>query len=68
MHKISNEVIKFIEKIMENWRVELTKGRKSLTEVKIQRGIFQRDALSLLLFVIMIMPHTQEMHWWIHTY
>ena len=35
MYKISDEVIKFIEKIIENWRVELTRG-KTLDEVKIQ--------------------------------
>ena len=38
--KISNGVIKFIEKTMETWRVELTTGVKGLTEVKIQWGIF----------------------------
>ena len=57
MYKISDEVINFIEKTMKTWRVELTvvEGR-SLAEAKIQRGIFQGDALSLLLFIIAIMP------------
>ena len=41
---------------MEKWSVELTAGGKSLAEVKIQRGIYQGDALSQLLFVIAIMP------------
>ena len=36
MYKISDEVIKFIENTMNNWRFELTGGGKSLTEVKIQ--------------------------------
>ena len=36
----SDEVIDFIEKTMETWRVELTTGRNSLAEVKIQRVIF----------------------------
>ena len=31
---------------MKAWRVELTAGGKSLDEAKIQRGIFQGDALS----------------------
>ena len=56
MCKISYEVIKFIENTMKNWSVELTTGGKSLTEVKIQRRIFQGDALSPLLFVIAMIP------------
>ena len=56
MYKISDEVLKFIEKTMETWRVELIAGRKSSTEVKIQRGIFQGDALLPVLFIIVMMP------------
>ena len=56
MYKISHEVINFIEKTMQTWRVELTVGGRSLAETKIQRGIFQRDALSPLLFIIAMMP------------
>ena len=37
MYKISDEVTKFIEETMKNLRVELTAGRKCLTEVKIRR-------------------------------
>ena len=40
---------------MQNWRVELTAGRR-LAEAKILRGIFQGDALSPLLFIIAMMP------------
>ena len=56
MYKISGKVIKFMENTMQNWRVELTPGRKSLTVVKILSGIFLGDALSPLLFVIAMMP------------
>ena len=56
MYKISHEVINFIEKTMQTRRVELTAGGRSLPETKIQRGIFQRDALSPLLFLIAMMP------------
>ena len=41
---------------MENWSVEQTAGGKSLDETKILKGIFQGDALSPLLFVIVMMP------------
>ena len=41
MYKISNKIVNFIEKAMENWRVQLKPGKQSLAEVKIQRGIFQ---------------------------
>ena len=52
MYKIPDQVVQFIEKIMETWKDELTAGRKSLAEVKFQRGIFYGNALSPLLFVI----------------
>ena len=56
MYNISHEVINFIEKTMQTWRVELTAGGRSLAETKIQRGIFQGDAISPLLFIITMMP------------
>ena len=56
MPKISDEVINFIEKTMKTWRVELTAGGRRLAEAKTQRVIFQGDALSLLLFIIAMMP------------
>ena len=52
MYKISAEVINFIEKILRI--MELTAGGRSLA--KIQRRIFQGNALSLLLFIIAMMP------------
>ena len=48
----------FIDKTMKTWRVELTAGGRNLAEAKIQRGIFQGDALSPLLFIITMMPLT----------
>ena len=41
MYKISHEVINFIKKTMQTWRVELTAGGRSLAETKTQRGIFR---------------------------
>ena len=43
---------------MKAWRVELTAGERNLDETKIERGIFQGDALSPLQFIIAIMPLT----------
>ena len=52
MYKISDEIINFIDKTMKTWRFELTAGGRRLAEAKIQRGIFQGDALSPILFII----------------
>ena len=41
LYKVSNEIIKFIEKTMKNWKVKLKAEYESLAELKIQRGIFQ---------------------------
>ena len=62
MYKITPEIINFIEKNMKNWRIELTAEGKSLAETKTQSGVFQGDGLSPLLFIIVMMPHTQKMH------
>ena len=56
-YKISHKVINFIEKNMKTWSVELTAGGKSLAETKVQRGIFQGDGQSPLLFIKAMMPH-----------
>ena len=56
MYKISHEVINFIEKTMQTWRVKLTLGRGSLAKTKIKRGIFQGEALSRILFIIAMIP------------
>ena len=56
MYKISDDVINFIEKTIKTRRAELTARGSSLVEAKVQRGIFQGDALSPLLFIISMMP------------
>ena len=56
LYKVLSELKIFIEKTMQNLKVELAPGGRSLVEVKIRRGIFQGDALSPLLFVIAMIP------------
>ena len=56
MYKISHEVINIIEETMKIWRVELAGGGRSLAEAKIQRSVFQGEALSPLLLIIAVMP------------
>ena len=46
MYKILHQIVQFIEKTIQTWRVAFKAGGKSLPEVKIQRGIFQGHALS----------------------
>ena len=38
MYKISYEIINFIEKIMKNWRVELTAGGKAWLKQRSKKG------------------------------
>ena len=56
MYKMSHKIINFIAQTMKTERMELTAGGRSLAKTKIQRGIFQGDALSFLLFIIAMMP------------
>ena len=44
---------------MKTWRVELTAEGKCSAKAKIQRGIFQKDALSPLLFIIAMVTHNR---------
>ena len=41
---------------MEKWRVMLCAGNSDLGEVDIKRGIFQRDSLSPLVFILALIP------------
>ena len=55
-YKISYEFINVIEKNLKTSREALTAAGRSIAEAKIQRGIYQGDALSPLLFIIVIIP------------
>ena len=62
MYKISDVIIKFIEKTMKTWKVELTAREKSLAEAKIHRGIFQGDVCTITITIYnyddATQPHT----------
>ena len=55
MYKISYEV-KLYRETMKTLKVELAAKARNLAEAKIQSGIFQGNALSLLLFIISMIP------------
>ena len=54
MYQISHEVINFIAQTMQPG--EWSRKQEEEAETKIQRGIFQGEALSPLLFIIAMMP------------
>ena len=56
IYKIFKKVLYIILKDIKNWERELTAAGQTQIEVKIQRGIFQGDSFSPLLFVIAMMP------------
>ena len=53
----------FIGETIETLRMDLTVGGKSLAEVKILISIFQGDALSQLIFIIVMVPLTHILKW-----
>ena len=59
MYNVADKVIKFIKETMKNWRVELTTRNKNITEMKIQRHIFQGGTQSPLSYVIAMIPQNQ---------
>ena len=52
----ADNVRRFLEKSMKNWKLLLTSNGSDLCEVDVNRGIFQGDSLSPLIFVICMIP------------
>ena len=55
---VTVNVRSFVNTSMKQWNTELTAGNQRLGNVKIRRGIFQGDSLSLILFVLVMTPLT----------
>ena len=53
---IAENVRKFLEKSMEQWKLSMTSNGEDLGEGDVKRGIFQGDSLSPLLFVLSMVP------------
>ena len=53
---VADNLKELIRRSMPRWKTILTAGKQELGEVSIQRGIFQGDCLSPLLFVICLLP------------
>ena len=44
MFKISDKIINFLTKALENWRIKLTAAEQILAEIKLQKGILKENA------------------------
>ena len=55
---VTVNVRSFVNASMKQWNTEMTAGNQRLGNVKIRRGIFQGDSLSLILFVLVMTPLT----------
>ena len=56
MMGVADNVRSLLEGSMRNWKTELSADGKSLGVFNIKRGIFDRDSLSSLLFVMVMAP------------
>ena len=53
---VAENVKELIVRSIPSWKTILTAGKEELGEATIQRGIFQGDCLSPLLFVVCLLP------------
>ena len=55
---INNNIRQFLKAAMNSWNTLLTVNGQILVQVRMQRGIFQGDSLSPLLFAVALIPLT----------
>ena len=58
MTGITDDVINFLQKSMDQWKLSLTVNGEDLGDVEVRRRIFQGDSLSPLLFVVGMMTRS----------
>ena len=56
MFGMAENLRKFLQKSMQQWRLSLTANGEDLGEVNVKRGIFQEDSLLPLMFVLSMVP------------
>ena len=56
MFGVAENIQSLLANSMERWKVILCSGNSELGEVEIKRGIFQRDSLSPVVFVLAMIP------------
>ena len=54
----AQNIVNLLKETMKNWKTNLICNNTYLGTVKINRGFFQGDSLSLLLFVVSLLPLT----------
>ena len=60
MFGVAVNVKSFVTASMKQWKTELTASNQRLGNVKIRCGVFQSDSLSLILFVLVMIPLTSH--------
>ena len=56
MAGIEDNVVNFLQKSMDQWKLSLAANGEDLGDVEVKRGIFQGDSQSPLLFVLSMIP------------